>query len=645
MRAIKVVAIVLAVLLGLIVVVLLAVRLLVDPNDYKDRIALEVKNSTGRELTLSGPIRLSVFPWIALELGAASLSNPPGFSSEPFAAVQRVAVRVKLLPLLHKELKIGAIEIDGLDLRLTRNAAGQGNWEAFGSKDHSPSTSAAANSSSGTSTLPDIGGVEIKDSRVSYADLVADHLNFELGHWAPSTPTSIKLSVSLTLSQGAQPVDFKFSAPALDADLTAQILDAPEFTLQLAGTTLSGSLKGSRIVDAPVLSGTFKLDTVSPRDLMEKLGLQAPQTRDPRALTRLAAKGGFTYGTDALSIDPLAVDLDDSQLQGKVAVTNLQTKALAFTLALNHINLDAYRTPGSTTPQPAPASAAATDTKPATPAADPFKTLRLDGELSIDGVTVSNVNLTEVHIALVAKDGIIHIAPVTAKFYGGSYSGDITWDDHGAVAELKLVQNMTGVDMAALLEDFARTQRVSGHGTVTTDLTAQGLGGDTLMKTLNGRITANVAGGAVEGADLWFEVNRAKALFQKAALPDGQSSGRTKFDAFQASADITNGVARTTDLNIASQNLRVTGQGSTNLVTNAIDYQIKATLYKEAPTTAAGGGETLLEVPLNVTGTTSKLNVRPDLEAMARSRAQQELDKHKGELQQKLMDKLKGIFK
>ena len=59
----------------------------------------------------------------------------------------------------------------------------------------------------------------------------------------------------------------------------------------------------------------------------------------------------------------------------------------------------------------------------------------------------------------------------------------------------------------------------------------------------------------------------------------------------QASADITNGVAKTTDLNIASQNLRVTGQGSTNPVTDAIDYQIKATLYKEAPTAIAGGGE------------------------------------------------------
>jgi len=37
--------------------------------------------------------------------------------------------------------------------------------------------------------------------------------------------------------------------------------------------------------------------------------------------------------------------------------------------------------------------------------------------------------------------------------------------------------------------------------------------------------------------------------------------------------------------------------------------------------------------------------VRPDLEGMAKARVQQEIDKHKGELQQKLMDKLKGILK
>lgn len=643
MRAVKIAGIVLAAVFGLIVIALLAVRLLVDPNDYKDRIAREVKRSTGRELTLSGPIELSVFPWIALELGPASLGNPPGFSAEPFAAVHRISLRVKLLPLLHKELKVGSIEVDGLDLRLLKNAAGKGNWQDFGSKEHA-TNGGESSSSSGTSALPDIDGIEIKDSRISYQDLVADHLNFELGHWASGTPTPIKLSVALTPSAGAAPVDFKFSTPALNTDLTNQILDAPSFTLELAGATLAGSLKGTRIIDAPALSGTFKLDTVSPRDLLEKLGIKAPTTRDPKALTRLAAAGSFTYGTDAVSLDQLAVDLDDSRLQGKVAVTNLQTKALAFNLALNHIDLDAYRAPESTG-QSAPANTAAAAAHPTKPAADPLKTLLLDGKLSIDGITVSNVKLTDLHVTLVAKDGLVHIAPATASFYGGHYSGDITLNDQGPVAQLKLVQTMNGVDMAALLKDFAKTQRVSGHGTVTTDLTAQGLGGDALMKTLNGRVTANITGGAVEGVDLWFEIDRAKALLQKQGLPNGQSSGHTKFDAFQASADITNGVAKTTDLNIASQNLRVTGQGTTNLVSNAIDYQIKATVYKEAPTAAANSANVLLEVPLNVTGTTNKLNVRPDLEAMAKSRAQQEIDKHKGELQQKLMDKLKGILK
>jgi AsmA protein len=164
------------------------------------------------------------------------------------------------------------------------------------------------------------------------------------------------------------------------------------------------------------------------------------------------------------------------------------------------------------------------------------------------------------------------------------------------------------------------------------------------MKTLNGHLTANVDNGAVEGVDLWFEINRAVALIQKQAMPAGNSTGRTKFDAFKASADIVNGVATTKDLNIASQNLQVAGQGTTNLVTNAIDYQVKATLLKEAPTKAGAAGKTLADIPLNITGTTSSPTVRPDLQALAKAQIQQQLDQHKGEIQQKLMDKLKGVF-
>lgn len=680
MRALKLVGIVVGCLLALVVIALLAVRLFVNPNDYKDRIAQQVKSATGRELTLSGPIRLSVFPWIALELGPASLGNPPGFSAQPFAAVQHIAVRVKLLPLLRKGLQIGRIEIDGLDLRLVKNAAGKGNWQDFGGSESKPRQSASTSPDS----LPDLAGLEIKDSRLSYQDMVANHVNLELGHVTSGKPIPVKLKLDLTTGPGAQPIDlngqlevtldlqkkqyriapleiggtltprqgagpvsWKFAVPALSADLAAQTFSAPAFTLELAAAHLGGSLEGARIVDAPNFKGSFKLAPVTLRDLMEKLGITPPVTRDPKVLARLAANGSFSYGGNALATEGLDIQFDDSHLRGKLAVTDLDTQATHFNLSIDRINLDRYRPPE----EPATAKNAARPAAAGKPAdkagaqsSDPLKTLDLNGTLTIGSATASNVTLTQVLLTIAAKSGLTHIAPVRAKLYGGDYSGDITIDDREAVPTLKIDQSMAGIDMAQMLKDFAKTQRISGRGTVMTNLTAHSLGGDTLMKTLNGHVSANVDNGALEGVDLWFEINRAVALIQKQGLPTGQSSGRTKFDALKVSADLVNGVASTKDLNIASQNLRISGQGTSNLVTEAINYQVKATLLKEAPTAAGAAGKSLADIPLNITGTFSSPSVKPDVEQLAKARLQQELDKHKDELQQKLMDKLKGVF-
>ena len=110
----------------------LAVWLLINPNDYEPKIAAAVLQATGRELRLTGGIKLSVFPWMALELGPASLGNPPGFDTEPFVTFSHAAMRVKLWPLLRERLEISRIEIDGLDLRLQKNAEGKGNWQDAG---------------------------------------------------------------------------------------------------------------------------------------------------------------------------------------------------------------------------------------------------------------------------------------------------------------------------------------------------------------------------------------------------------------------------------------------------------------------------------------------------------------------------------
>ena len=115
MRTAKILSIVVGAVIAVIALALLAERLFVDPNDYKPRIAAAVKNATGRELVLQGDIKLSVFPWIALELGPASLGNPPGFPEHPFVSFQHASVRVKMLPLLDECLRHDRFAIAGQD--------------------------------------------------------------------------------------------------------------------------------------------------------------------------------------------------------------------------------------------------------------------------------------------------------------------------------------------------------------------------------------------------------------------------------------------------------------------------------------------------------------------------------------------------
>jgi AsmA protein len=675
LQPLKILGLLLGGLIALLACLLLAVKLFVNPNAYKARITQAVKHASGRELTLAGDIKLAVFPWVALDLGAVSLGNPPGFEQVPFAAVKHASVRVKLLPLLRKELQVGRVEIDGLDLRLVKNAAGHGNWEGFGGKDQAAPSSAT----SGPQTLPDLAGLIVKDSRVSFQDMVADHINLNVGHLASGVTVPVDLKVDLTTGPGAQPitvagkleltpdaatrqyrianldlegtlvpaagsaaVPWKFAVPDLSADLAAQTLTAGAFAADFAGAHLTGSLDGSHIVDAATLAGSFKLDPLSPRELMSRLGMTAPVTRDPKVLARIGASGEFSYGGNALSADKLNVRFDDSTLQGEAAITNLDTKALSFDLAVDRIDVDRYLSPAppKTQAQPQPPG------KPAEKAAEVptsgLKALLLHGTLSIGSATVAGINLRQVLFNLDAKDGVAHLAPAKAQLYGGDYAGDITLDSRGATPALQLDQRMTGIDVGQLLSDLAKSRRLSGRGNVTSSLTARGADADSILKSLNGHVDANLANGAVEGIDLWFEINRAVSLIQKQALPSGASSGRTRFDTFKASADLNNGVATTKDLNIASQNLHVSGQGTSNLVTEALDYQLRATLYKGAAGAKSG---TLAEVPVTITGTMSSPKVSPDLGGMARARVQQELDKHKEQLMQQAQDKLQNLFK
>ena len=265
------------------------------------------------------------------------------------------------------------------------------------------------------------------------------------------------------------------------------------------------------------------------------------------------------------------------------------------------------------------------------PAAGAAKTVNADGTLTVGAVHFSPLDFSNVRVTVASKDNVVHLYPALAQIDGGDYSGNITLDRRGASPTLSMDEHLKGVDMTRLLAGTAHKGRMSGRGNVNVKATARGAGFDAFMQTLNGHFDANLADGALEGIDLAYEIGLAQSLVKHTAAPARSNPARTKFDAFKMSAEITNGIARTSDLTISSPALRVTGQGSTNLVNKAIDMQILASV-------STSPGVSVADIPLKITGTYVDPRVRPDAEALA-----------KGELKQKLRDVLKkngleGLF-
>lgn len=92
---------VLYLLLTLILVALagmLTLTALISTDEIKQAQISQVKQQTGRELFIDGPVSWSFYPSLGLSIEQVRLLNPAGFPAEPTVADGRI--RVALLPAL-----------------------------------------------------------------------------------------------------------------------------------------------------------------------------------------------------------------------------------------------------------------------------------------------------------------------------------------------------------------------------------------------------------------------------------------------------------------------------------------------------------------------------------------------------------------
>lgn len=294
-RAIRIVVIVFAVLVLLVIAAVIIAPLVINPNDYKGDITALVKQNTGRELRIPGKLTLSVFPWLGVQIGQASLSNAPGFGKAPFdpafAQVKDVEVRVKLLPLFTGKVEVGTVVLDGLRLDLQRNAQGKTNWadlltppaanKAAAGKAATPAPRPASGAATASPLAAlAIGNLEIRDAGVRWRDaqqgqhVTIAHFNLSSGAIRPDSPFPLRIDFSVHSTKPALDTRVKLES-RVTLDLQAQTLRLAGLNFSGAGLKLAGDIEASRILEQPDAHGNLTL-TIDKAAALLKLASTSP---------------------------------------------------------------------------------------------------------------------------------------------------------------------------------------------------------------------------------------------------------------------------------------------------------------------------------------------------------------------------------
>jgi len=688
-------------LLVLVAVAAVVLPMVVDPNDYKAEIAAAVEKQTGRTLTIEGDISLSVFPWLGLDIGPTHFSNAAGFDEPSMARMEAVQVRVKLLPLLHKQLEVDKVRLSSLQLYLAKDKQGMTNWadltaaaEGGEVKDQSGAAQAVPEGEGGGLERFTIGGIEINDASVHWDDRSTDSryevndlslatgaiepgeafeldLRLRLSSTQPVVETGLSLTGEVLIASDFNALSITAARLQLDAqgdslpsgrlratlttdisaDLAAQTLLLPNIILEALGLQVTASVSGADISsEAAQFNGTLAVAEFVPRKLLQALGEEAPVTADSNALRKADADLAWNASLQHFAATALTAHLDETTLDGELEVKSFDAPAISFKLSLDEIDIDRYLPPASSEAGDAASgkeSAAGKGAGKSTAASgdmplEPLRALDLSGDVRIARLKAFNLNSRDVQIQIRAKDGILEISPLAAQLYEGTIDAGLTLDVRKDTPRFSVQESLRGVQAGPLLKDLTGDDKLLGRADVKASLEGAGSSADKILNTLNGTTKFSFKDGAINGVNIAALIREAQARLEGQPVPKQEEPNRTDFALLRGTATVTNGLVKNDDLVMKSPLLRISGAGEASLPQETIDYTLTTKFVGSLEGQGGKSDKKLsgVSIPVRVGGTFSKPTYTPDLGAVAKEAAKAEVDKRVEKEKKKLEKKL-----
>ncbi len=330
--------------LALLLIAAVAIPPLIDWSRYKAEIASRVEAATGRPVAIDGPIALRLLPSPALSAEAIAIGNPAGMAGE-LARVERLRLRLALLPLLTGRVQLTKVELDRPVLTLTRGADGRPNWD-FGTTGRAPALDAAppqeaprraarpegepATPPEADDSLP-VQALSIHDGIVRYGQsLSVTDLNADVALGGRSGPFQAKGTarlggVAVTLDASVDRLAPGRGSPA-------------SLSLRLPGDDAGLEVTGliSELSGGPTLRGRLALRAADPGRSVARLGLTPP----PLPPGALNLGGELVLSAAEASLNSLELSLGDARATGALSAALGDRPQIDIRLHASALNLD-----------------------------------------------------------------------------------------------------------------------------------------------------------------------------------------------------------------------------------------------------------------------------------------------------------------
>ena len=454
---------------------------------------------------------------------------------------------------------------------------------------------------------------------------------------------------------------------ALTANWKQGNADLRGLVLQLAGLRVDGQVSaklpalaaGGPATQGMSVSGSLQSNVFSPRELMAKLGVAAPVTRDAGVLKRASIRADLAGGEHEFIARNLRLTLDGSNITGEAGVRELPNARLYARLDLDQIDANRYLPPDSAA-APAGKKSDAEATKQAVAGILPVQLLRsqnLDVSLSAGKLDIMTYPISQFRVAATARGGVVNVSELRGSIYSGSFSVPVTIDVRGAQPVITMSPDIRQIDLAPIAKAALKKEVFTGRMNFNGSVKVTGNDADAWIRTAQGPNTLRLDNGLIKGVNVTDALFNALGQYQ-ALLP--ALTGRdvetlkgkvrdTEIVSMLGETSLSQGVVSNKSMKADLKDIQVGGNGTYNLVTQDVDYRFQLKLDKKywGDKYAKMAG---YEIPVRCNGNLKgslatlcgldKQGMQGIVAQMAQARLNEEVDKGKAKLQDKLNERL-----